>query len=185
MFFHSVVIDPWQVPALWKDLAKDKTRRCAKEAGMGDNVMIISEPEAAAIHALDMMDPHGLELRESFVVCDAGGVNCWYALNVIDNPADANHKQDLITYEIVELKPMLKAREATAGKGGVCGSSFLNRIFRKHLLDRFGTMRGWDEEVLEDALDKFEKVTKRHFGGSLVDEYSKSRMHHSDILASC
>jgi hypothetical protein len=65
---------------------------------------------------------------------------------------------DLITYEIVELKPMLKVLEATAGKGGVCGSSILNRIFQKHLEDRFRTSRGWDEEVLEEALDKFEKV---------------------------
>lgn len=36
-----------------------------------------------------------------------------------------NVVQDLITYEIVELKPVLKVREATAGKGVstpcVCG----------------------------------------------------------------
>jgi hypothetical protein len=62
-----------QVPALWKDGAKDKTRQCAKEAGMGDSVMIITEPEAAAIHALDMMDPHGLEIGQTFVVTDCGG----------------------------------------------------------------------------------------------------------------
>jgi hypothetical protein len=31
---------------------------------------------------------------------------------------------DLITYEIVELKPILKVREATAGKGGVVAARF-------------------------------------------------------------
>jgi molecular chaperone DnaK (HSP70) len=62
-----------QVPAIWKDGAKEKTRRCAREAGMGENVKIITEPEAAAIHALDMMDPHGLEIGQAFIVCDCGG----------------------------------------------------------------------------------------------------------------
>lgn len=59
---------------------------------------------------------------------------------------------------------------------GVCGSSILNRIFLKHLEDRFGSCSGWDEEVRDEALEKFEKVTKRNFGGSIVDEYSKSRL---------
>ena len=77
---------------------------------------------------------------------------------------------DLITYEIVALKPMLQVREATAGKGGVCGSSILNRIFQKHLEVRFKRTRGWDEEVLEEAMEKFEKTAKRNFGGSLFDE---------------
>ncbi len=55
---------------MWKDRAKETTRRCAREAGMGDNVMIITEPEAAAIHALDMMDPHGLRIGQGFIVAD-------------------------------------------------------------------------------------------------------------------
>jgi hypothetical protein len=49
---------------------------------MGDNAMIVSEPEAAAIHALDMMDPHGLQISESFIVCDAGGGTVGMFLNV-------------------------------------------------------------------------------------------------------
>ena len=61
------------VPAIWSDSAKEKTRRCAKAAGLGDDVKMISEPEAAAIHSLDMLHPHGLQIGENFVVCDAGG----------------------------------------------------------------------------------------------------------------
>jgi len=53
---------------------------------------------------------------------------------------------------------LLKIREATAGTGGVCGSAIIDRIFRKHLEDRFKGMRGWDDEVLEEAMEKFEKV---------------------------
>ena len=70
---HSTEDLSQQVPALWKDRAKDLTRRCAKGAGMGDNVKIITEPEAAAIHALQMMDPHGLEVGQAFILCDCGG----------------------------------------------------------------------------------------------------------------
>ena len=49
---------------------------------------------------------------------------------------------------------MLKVREATAGTGCIAGSSLLNRIFQKHLEDRFKGSRGWDEEVLEEAMGK-------------------------------
>jgi hypothetical protein len=55
------------------DRAEDKTIQRAKEAGMGDSVMINRESEAAAIHALDMMDPHDLEIGQTFVVTDSGG----------------------------------------------------------------------------------------------------------------
>ena len=78
---------------------------------------------------------------------------------------------DLITYEIEKLKPVLKVREATVGDGGFCGSSFLNRIFQKHLEDRFKHLPRWDEETLEEAMDKFEKTTKKNFGGQETDEY--------------
>lgn len=57
------------VPAIWSDSAKAKTRRCAEQAGMGSVVQMISEPEAAAVYSLDMMDPHGLEIGDTFVVC--------------------------------------------------------------------------------------------------------------------
>lgn len=40
------------VPAVWSDQAQAKTRQCAFDAGMGKDLQIISEPEAAAIYAL-------------------------------------------------------------------------------------------------------------------------------------
>ena len=63
------------VPAVWSDTAQAKTRTCAEKAGMGKGsaLHIISEPEAAAIYALDTMDPHGLQIGHTFVLCDAGG----------------------------------------------------------------------------------------------------------------
>lgn len=63
------------VPAVWSDTAMAKTFSCAKKAGLGngDILKIISEPEAAGIYALDQMDPLGLHVDDTFVVCDAGG----------------------------------------------------------------------------------------------------------------
>jgi molecular chaperone DnaK (HSP70) len=61
------------VPAIWSDAAKAKTVDCATKAGLGRNIGIISEPEAAVVHALDALNPHDLKVGENFVLCDAGG----------------------------------------------------------------------------------------------------------------
>lgn len=63
------------MPAVWSDLAQAKTRTCAEQAGMGKGsaLHIITEPEAAAMYALDIMDPHDIEIDDTFVLCDAGG----------------------------------------------------------------------------------------------------------------
>lgn len=37
------------VPAIWSDAAKFNTRSCAKRAGMGGDLQIVPEPEAAVI----------------------------------------------------------------------------------------------------------------------------------------
>lgn len=48
------------VPAIWSDVAKTRTKKAAIAAGMGSNIFLVSEPEAAA-HAVlkekDESDP--------------------------------------------------------------------------------------------------------------------------------
>lgn len=124
------------VPAVWSDMAKAKTRACAERAGMGAGAAlhIISEPEAAALYALHALDPHSLKIGETFMICDAGGGTV-----------------DLITYKISALKPILKLAEAGPGSGSACGSSILNRRFRKFLEEKLEHEDGWDEEVLEEV----------------------------------
>lgn len=71
---------PWEyiitVPAMWPESAQSITERCAKDAGMANHrpVKIIAEPEAAGIYALDEMcrEP-GLDVGDTFLICDAGG----------------------------------------------------------------------------------------------------------------
>lgn len=63
------------VPAIWDHKEQDGTRTCAERAGMGEKsqLQVISEPEAAAIYALNEMSKIGLKVGETFVICDAGG----------------------------------------------------------------------------------------------------------------
>jgi molecular chaperone DnaK (HSP70) len=140
------------VPAIWSDAAKYRTRACAKGAGMGRDLQIISEPEAAVICVLDNKDPGTLEVGDKFVMCDAGGGTV-----------------DLISYMVEELKPALRICEVAPGGGAACGSTFLNRIFRKYLEDNFGDHDGWDDDTLEAALERFETIVKRKFNGEEKD----------------
>lgn len=142
------------VPAVWSDMAQAKTRNCAEVAGMGKRLQIISEPEAAAIYALHAMDPHSIKVGDTFVLCDAGGGTV-----------------DLISYTVSGLKPILQVEEAAMGTGRICGSTFLNRIFQKFLEDKLGLNEEWDDEVIEDAMKRFELVTKKVFRGDLNEEY--------------
>jgi molecular chaperone DnaK (HSP70) len=138
------------VPAIWSDLAKDKTRRaCQNAPGLSATkspIHLISEPEAAAIYALHGLDPHGLRIGDSFVICDAGGGTV-----------------DLISYTITNLKPILEVQEATPGTGALCGSTYLNMRFAKFLRAKLGREDGFDEEVMTEAMDRFEKTVKRQF----------------------
>jgi len=142
------------VPAVWSDAAQAKTRQCAENAGMGKGLQIISEPEAAAIYALHAMDPHSIKIGDTFVLCDAGGGTV-----------------DLISYTVSALKPILQVEEAAMGTGRICGSTFLNRIFQRYLTEKLGLNEEWDDEVVEDAMKRFDLVTKKVFRGDLNEEY--------------
>ncbi len=121
---------------MWSDLAQATTKACANAAGMGAGTAlhIISEPEAAALYALTALDPHGIKIGDTFMLCDAGGGTV-----------------DLITYKVAGLNPILKLAEASPGSGSLCGSSFLNRGFQEYLEKKLENELGWDEEVMEEV----------------------------------
>ncbi|TGO86065.1 hypothetical protein BPOR_0338g00020 [Botrytis porri] len=142
------------VPAVWDDKAQGRTQECAKQAGMGDHVQIITEPEAAGIYALTNMPTTFLKKNETFILCDAGGGTV-----------------DLVSYTISKLQPVPRLREAARGEGGLCGSIFLNRIFAKHLSDKFANYPDWDEEYQTDALKFFEDDIKKNFDGDISQHF--------------
>lgn len=62
------------VPAIWSPVAKERTLKAARAAGLPSNPILLTEPEAAALATLhDKADDESLRIGESFVVCDAGG----------------------------------------------------------------------------------------------------------------
>ena len=119
---------------------------------MGKALQIISEPEAAAIYALHAMDPHSIQVGDTFVLCDAGGGTV-----------------DLISYTVSALKPILQVEEAAMGSGRICGSTFLNRIFQKFLVDKLGLNEEW-VRVLDNSNHSMHPL-KRH-----TDLWSMCRM---------
>ena len=102
--------------------------------GLGHALHVISEPEAAAVYALDVLDPHIIEVGDTFVLCDAGGGTL-----------------DLISYTVKKLKPKLEITEAVPGTGSLCGSTFLNRRFEIFLEENLGRLPGWDKDVLGEV----------------------------------
>ena len=96
---------------------------------------MITEPEAAAIYALDSLNPHDLQIGTTFVLCDAGGGTV-----------------DLISYKVLALEPILKMKEAATGTGSLCGSSFINRLFEAFFERKLSNDEKWDEEVLQEVM---------------------------------
>lgn len=144
------------IPAVWSESAQAKTRRCAEKAGLGlgSALHMISEPEAAAMYALDAMDPHNIKVSDTFVLCDAGGGTV-----------------DLISYTVWQLKPHLKLCEASPGTGSLCGSSFLNRGFQRFIAARLSKDPAWDDEVLDEATKRFDTIVKKSFRGVEGEEF--------------
>ncbi|GAB1730368.1 hypothetical protein NU195Hw_g7572t1 [Hortaea werneckii] len=108
------------VPAVWSDKAQEATLAAAKDAGIGEQITMISEPEAAAVYALQAIQPNDLSVGQNFVVVDAGGGTV-----------------DLITYSIQGLNP-LRLEEVVRGSGGCCGAAFLNLAFVKFVQKKLG-----------------------------------------------
>ena len=85
---------------------------------------------------------------------------------------------DLISYTVISVEPMLRVEEAAPGSGGVCGSTFLNRIFAEYLNDKFDDDDEWkeDKDILANAMEHFETKTKINFNGTRGDSIPVDRV---------
>ena len=62
------------VPAIWSDKAKELTRQAACRAGIPRRkLMLITEPEAAAVYCATLCREVDLSAGDRFLICDAGG----------------------------------------------------------------------------------------------------------------
>ncbi|KAL1794655.1 hypothetical protein ACET3X_006471 [Alternaria dauci] len=138
------------VPAIWSPIAKERTLRAAKTAGLPTNIDLVAEPEAAALAVLQEKDKENkLEVGSSFVVCDCGGGTV-----------------DLISYKIIGLGP-LKLEECVMGDGGQCGSVFLDHAFVRWVQTIVGE-REYEKikpKAKRRMLQQFEAGVKRCYNG--------------------
>ncbi|KAF8541822.1 hypothetical protein BDD12DRAFT_803390 [Trichophaea hybrida] len=116
------------VPAVWSDKAKALTLKAVKEAGFGPyefHVSMVTEPEAAATWALKALKAEAgkndIKVGDNFVLCDAGGGTV-----------------DLISYKVRSVHPHFQVQEAAIGTGAKCGSTFIDKSFKKWLNERLG-----------------------------------------------
>lgn len=143
IFENSSVQFVLTVPAIWSENAKQRTLEAFERVPNLPSIhstSLLSEPEAAAIAAIQELVRTDLKIDDSFVVVDAGGGTV-----------------DLITYTITNLHPLLEVVEATAGTGDICGSSRINDRFAQLLTARFENEEDWNEELLHDAVEYFER----------------------------
>ncbi|KAG0100655.1 hypothetical protein BGZ93_008592 [Podila epicladia] len=149
------------VPAMWTDSAKALMRQAALQAGMispldpPHRLLLISEPEAAALYCEKKCDQFSIGHGQRFMICDAGGGTV-----------------DLIVFEVAVGPQGRTLREVTRGSGHSCGSIFLDERMEALLRGRFSK---WQEKGLTAAnwvqlMDNFIHNVKPLFDG-VEDQY--------------
>ncbi|KAK3809962.1 MAG: hypothetical protein J3Q66DRAFT_378859 [Benniella sp.] len=144
------------VPAMWSDTAKHTMRQAAINAGLiqesdpSIRLLLVSEPEAAAMYCETMVDRFEIEHGDRFMICDAGGGTV-----------------DLIVFEVSEPPgETRRLKEVTRGHGASCGSTFLDANMEKLLERKFKRYRnqikanGWAA-----FMDTFIDMVKPMFDG--------------------
>ncbi|KAK1771443.1 hypothetical protein QBC33DRAFT_565611 [Phialemonium atrogriseum] len=113
---------------------------------------LVGKHRAASIYGLQRMDNLGLKADDTFVLCDAGG---------------ESDRRPRVLQTIASLKPHVSLVGAGgSGSGGLCGSSYLNRILDHHLRQTMRDCPPWRDRWQKWAIDRFEKYKESFTGNS-------------------
>ncbi|KAF3892548.1 Actin-like ATPase domain-containing protein [Trichophyton interdigitale] len=161
-------IEYWfTVPAIWSDQAKAQTKTAAQRAGFAynierpnDQIFMVTEPEAAAIAALNKTATDGLGASfkpgDGVLVCDCGGGTV-----------------DITTYLINKVEPLLSFEELCTGIGGKCGSTAIDRNLYRLMSRRFGKafdmLPAKKKGPGSEFMRKFE-IVKKDFGFNIEED---------------
>lgn len=155
------------VPAMWSDKAKQTMRRAAIKAGLiseddhSDRLMLISEPEAAALYCEKHCDQVNLGPGDRYMICDAGGGTVDLIVFEIESGAPTNAQVDPS-----KPPPPRRLREITKGAGQSCGSTFLDLNFRKLIEKKFrGQLDKIPQSAMDSMIDQFVDMIKPEFDG--------------------
>ncbi|SAM03639.1 hypothetical protein [Absidia glauca] len=156
------------VPAMWSDRAKQMMREASILAGIidkddhHDRLMLISEPEAAAIYCEKACDQFSMEDGDEFMICDAGGGTL-----------------DLIVFNVkMDANGNRKFQESAKGMGKSCGSVFIDKKMRKLLKSKLNKVTSGRVPVhaLENMMEHFIEKLKPSFDGT-EDQYLELPMN--------
>ncbi|CAO3592827.1 unnamed protein product [Absidia cylindrospora] len=143
------------VPAMWTDHAKATMREAAIRANLisrtdhPDRLLLISEPEAAALYCEKKSEQFNLTHGQRFLICDAGGGTV-----------------DLIVFEINQTSGARRTlKEVTNGHGRSCGSGFLDLRMRDYIKDKFIQYGDIKSQSIDQLVDIFVNVIKPEFDG--------------------
>ncbi|GIQ81679.1 heat shock protein 70 family protein [Kipferlia bialata] len=105
------------VPAMWTDCAKGQMRQAVLKAGLipdlhSDRLLLVAEPEAAAVYCRDKGGQYEMQEGETFMVVDAGGGTVDLTVHTL---------QDGLLAEVAR------------GHGDTCGAAFVNDAFMQHV----------------------------------------------------
>ncbi|KAG0243097.1 Heat shock 70 kDa protein 12A [Actinomortierella wolfii] len=144
------------VPAMWSDRAKDTMRQAAIQAGLitqddhPDRLMLVSEPEAAALYCEKECNEYDLKDGDRFLICDAGGGTV-----------------DLIVYDVTLTDKGRNLSEVTKGHGATCGSMFVDLNFGDLLSQKFQSQgANIQDDIIVRMVKTFAFELKPHFDGS-------------------
>ncbi|CAG8586674.1 1928_t:CDS:2, partial [Scutellospora calospora] len=158
-FFNNVLI-VFTVPAEYSEKSKGILRQCIYNAGLigsstSEKLQFSTEPEAAAIHCMRVLDEHFLTDNEtSFLIVDCGGGTV-----------------DLTTRKLL---PNRRLGEVTERTGDFCGSTYVDDEFIKFIKQKVGepAMKLLEEQQygqLQYMVQEFCRRVKMPFTGNQKD----------------
>ncbi|KAF9087777.1 Heat shock 70 kDa protein 12A [Mortierella sp. AM989] len=140
---------------MWSDRAKDVMRKAAIRADLitesdhPNRLMLVSEPEAAALYCERECKRYDLLNHERFMICDAGGGTV-----------------DLIVYEITISSEGRRLSEVTKGHGASCGSMFIDLNLKNLLIKKFGIQAAkLPKNIIPSLVETFAYQVKPQFDG--------------------
>ncbi|KAI8090646.1 hypothetical protein BDF21DRAFT_491033 [Thamnidium elegans] len=163
------------VPAMWTTSARETMAQAAIKATIIkkeelDELLIISEPEAAALfcekkYSNLIRDPKNPDIDSNFIVCDAGGGTV-----------------DLVTFRLTRNQetgdPMIC--QIGSGIGDTCGSTYLDKAFKDYLLGFYKDIGLEVNEIdtrFDSTMDEFISNIKCNFmPDSANDRYCEVKL---------
>ncbi|KAM0747949.1 actin-like ATPase domain-containing protein [Meredithblackwellia eburnea MCA 4105] len=160
------------VPAAWDAAGCSFMREAALRANLvqssrggdknwRDRLRIITEPEAAAIHASSISSLHNLQPSQTFIICDAGGGTV-----------------DTAVYQLIGQLSSLEIAEMAVRTGSNSGSLFVDLKFEELLRSILKNHpQHLDAQSLASFMHAFSDTDKLNFTGSEEDENSVFRFN--------